>query len=198
MEIFAIFFIFCKLLMVELQDVLEKTGRPKEVLELGQISLKVRKKSKSTEETRLTEAMDNICEIILQYKIHAERPGSLYCCFCQGTSQNMNTQKNLMDKGAKVELGIPYELWDEPSVEVADLKRQCESMLEENEEVLENWYFHHQDESLDRFFCATHVLRDSDQGRNTLCVWKGNKGVKRSKEESEGENGRQTHDAGEL
>uniref|UniRef100_A0A8C1WRG3 Canopy FGF signaling regulator 4 n=1 Tax=Cyprinus carpio TaxID=7962 RepID=A0A8C1WRG3_CYPCA len=179
---------FCKLLMVELQDVLEKTGRPKEVLELGQISLKVRKKSKSTEETRLTEAMDNICEIILQYKIHVS--SSPY--------QNMNTQKNLMDKGAKVELGIPYELWDEPSVEVADLKRQCESMLEENEEVLENWYFHHQDESLDRFFCATHVLRDSDQGRNTLCVWKGNKGVKRSKEESEGENGRQTHDAGEL
>uniref|UniRef100_A0A8C2EFE8 Canopy FGF signaling regulator 4 n=1 Tax=Cyprinus carpio TaxID=7962 RepID=A0A8C2EFE8_CYPCA len=199
MEIFAIFFIcmfrlvlanqeerlpnkceVCKLLMVELQDVLEKTGRPKEVLELGQLSLKVRKKSKSTEETRLTEAMDNISKVL----------SSPY--------QNMNTQKNLMDKGAKVELGIPYELWDEPSVEVADLKRQCESMLEENEEFLENWYFHHQDESLDRFFCATHFLRDSDQGRNTLCVWKGNKGVKRSKEESEGENGRQTHDAGEL
>ncbi|KTG46660.1 hypothetical protein cypCar_00005446 [Cyprinus carpio] len=50
--------------------------------------------------------------------------GVEYCCFCRGTCQNMNIQKNLMDKGAKVELGIPYELWDEPSVEVADLKRQ--------------------------------------------------------------------------
>ncbi|KTG46672.1 hypothetical protein cypCar_00005445 [Cyprinus carpio] len=74
---------------------------------------------------------------------------------------------------------------------------KCESMLEENEEVLENWYFHHQDESLDRFFCATHVLRDSDQECLNK-VWKADKGVKRSKEESEGENGRQTHDTGDL
>ena len=28
-------------------------------------------------ETRLTEAVDNICERILQYSVHAERPGSL-------------------------------------------------------------------------------------------------------------------------
>jgi len=28
-------------------------------------------------ETRLTEAVDNICERILQYNVHAERPGSL-------------------------------------------------------------------------------------------------------------------------
>lgn len=31
----------------------------------------------STRETRLTEAVDNICEGILQYSVHAERPGSL-------------------------------------------------------------------------------------------------------------------------
>lgn len=43
-------------------------------------------------------------------------------------------------------------------------------MLEEYEEIVENWYFHHQEERLDRFFCATHVLSDSDQGRNTLCL----------------------------
>uniref|UniRef100_A0A671NK13 Protein canopy 4-like n=1 Tax=Sinocyclocheilus anshuiensis TaxID=1608454 RepID=A0A671NK13_9TELE len=117
--------------------------------------------------------------------------------YAKGTSQTMNTLKNLMDKGVKVELGIPYELWDEPSVEVADLKRQCESMLEEYEEVVENWYFHHQDERFDRFFCAAHVLRDSDQECLNE-VWKGDMGVKGSKEESEGENGRQNHDAGEL
>lgn len=46
------------------------------------------------------------------------------CCVCQGTSQTMNTLKNLVDKGVKVELGVPYELWDEPSVEVAEMKRQ--------------------------------------------------------------------------
>jgi len=42
---------------------------------------------------------------------------------------------------------------------------QCETMLEEHEEVVENWYFHRQEEKLEQFFCATHVLRDSDQGR---------------------------------
>lgn len=36
----------------------------------------------------------------------------------------MSTLKNLVNKGVKVELGVPFELWDEPSVEVADLKRQ--------------------------------------------------------------------------
>lgn len=43
-------------------------------------------------------------------------------------------------------------------------------MLEEYEEIVENWYFHHQEERLDRFFCATHVLSNSDQGRNTLSL----------------------------
>lgn len=41
-------------------------------------------------------------------------------------------------------------------------------MLEEHEEVVENWYFHHQDKRLERFFCEAHVLKDSDQGINTL------------------------------
>uniref|UniRef100_A0A673M6W7 Protein canopy 4-like n=1 Tax=Sinocyclocheilus rhinocerous TaxID=307959 RepID=A0A673M6W7_9TELE len=224
MEIFAIFFIcmfslvlkhkvssfhffiylllVCKLLTVELQDALEKTGRSKEVLELEEVldTGKCRRKIKyNTSETQLTEAMDNVCERILQYKIHAERPGSLR--YAKGTSQTMNTLKNLMDKGVKVELGIPYELWDEPSVEVADLKRQCESMLEEYEEVVENWNFHHQDERFDRFFCAAHPLFPSLILSLSEClneVWKGDMGVKGSKEESEGENGRQNHDAGEM
>ncbi|XP_051567371.1 protein canopy 4-like [Myxocyprinus asiaticus] len=188
----------CKLLTVELQDALEKTGRSKEVLELGEVldTGKRRRKIKyNTSETRLTEAMDNICERILQYRVHAERPGSLR--YAKGTSQTMSTLQNLVNKGVKVELGIPYELWDEPSVEVADMKRQCETMLEEYEEVVENWYFNHQDERLERFFCETHVLRNSDQE----CLkeaWKGDMGMKGSKEENEGEGRRQTHDTGEL
>ena len=36
----------------------------------------------------------------------------------------MTTLKNLVHKGVKVDLGLPYELWDEPSVEVSDLKKQ--------------------------------------------------------------------------
>lgn len=42
----------------------------------------------------------------------------------QGASQTMTTLKNLVHKGVKVELGLPFELWDEPSVEVSDMKKQ--------------------------------------------------------------------------
>lgn len=42
----------------------------------------------------------------------------------QGTSQTMSTLKNLVQKGVKVDLGMPLELWDEPSVEVTHMKKQ--------------------------------------------------------------------------
>ena len=45
-------------------------------------------------------------------------------CVMQGTSQTMATLKNLVHKGVKVDLGMPFELWDEPSVEVSDMKKQ--------------------------------------------------------------------------
>ncbi|TRY85560.1 hypothetical protein DNTS_017178 [Danionella cerebrum] len=178
-------FTVCKLLTVELQDALEKSGRSKEVLELGEVldtGKRRRKIRYNTSETRLTEAMDNICERILQYKVHAERPGSLR--YAKGTSQTMSTLKNLVEKGVKVELGVPYELWDEPSVEVSELKRQCETMLEEFEEVVERWYFHHQDERLEGFFCESHVLKDSDKECLNE-VWNDDKGMKGSEEARE-------------
>uniref|UniRef100_UPI00398EB500 protein canopy 4 n=1 Tax=Pristiophorus japonicus TaxID=55135 RepID=UPI00398EB500 len=166
----------CKFLTVELQTALDKTRRSKEVLELGEVldSGKRKKKIKyNTSETRLTDAMDNICERILQYSVHAERPGSLR--YAKGTSETMLTLKNLVNKGVKVELGIPFEMWDEPSAEVTDLKKQCENMLERYEEVVEDWYFHHQDLNLERFLCASHVLTKDDQDC-LLEVWKGRKG----------------------
>lgn len=97
----------CKLLTAELQDALDKTGRSKEVLEVGEVldtgkrrrKIKyntswVEKQNKAVfshrkasclpcfkvtecRETRLTEAIDDICERLLQYNVHAERPGSL-------------------------------------------------------------------------------------------------------------------------
>ncbi|XP_067117714.1 protein canopy 4 [Osmerus mordax] len=191
----------CKFLTVELQASLEKSGRSKEVLELGEVLDTGKRKRKikyNTSETRLTEAVDNICEGILQYSVHAERPGSLR--YAKGTSQTMSTLKNLVNKGVKVELGLPYELWDEPSVEVMDMKKQCETMLEQFEEVVDDWYFHHQEERLERFLCENYVLNDSEQD----ClkeVWKGDMGMKgaggEAKSEGGGDEGN-THDAGEL
>ncbi|KAM4611271.1 protein canopy 4 [Polymixia lowei] len=190
----------CKFLTVELQAALEKTGRSKEVLELGEVldTGKRRRKIKyNTSETRLTEAVDNICEGILQYNVHAERPGSLR--YAKGTSQTMTTLKNLVGKGVKVELGLPYELWDEPSVEVSDMKKQCETMLEQYEEVVEDWYFHHQDQRLERFLCETHVLKTAEQ-ECLKEVWKGDMGTKGSAEDttSNGVEEAKAHDAGEL
>ncbi|XP_008299379.1 protein canopy 4-like [Stegastes partitus] len=195
----------CKFLTVELQEALAKTGRSKEVLEVGEVldTGKRRRKIKyNTSETRLTEAVDNICERILQYSVHAERPGSLR--YAKGASQTMTTLKNLVHKGVKVDLGMPFELWDEPSVEVSDMKKQCETMLEEFEEVVEDWYFHHQDQRLENFLCENHVLQTSEQ-ECLKEVWKADMGRKggaeeaTGKEEEEAKTKEQTaHDAGEL
>eukprot|EP00066_Takifugu_rubripes_P003976 XP_003966977.1 PREDICTED: protein canopy homolog 4 [Takifugu rubripes] len=163
----------CKFLTVELQDALEKTGRSKEVLEVGEVldTGKRRRKIKyNTSETRLTEAVDDICQRVLQYNVHAERPGSLR--YAKGASQTMTTLRNLVHKGVKVELGLPYELWDEPSLEVTHMKKQCETMLEQFEEVVEDWYFHHQDQRLENFLCQNHVLETSEQ-ECLKEVWKG-------------------------
>ncbi|XP_053716483.1 protein canopy 4 [Synchiropus splendidus] len=191
----------CKFLTVELQEVLEKTGRSKEVLEVGEVLDTGKRKKKikyNTSETRLTEAVDGLCERILQYSVHAERPGSLR--YAKGSSQTMTTLKNLVHKGVKVDLGIPLEMWDEPSVEVADMKKQCERMLEEYEEIVEDWYFHNQDQRLENFLCEKHVLSSSD--RECLKeVWKGDPGANGGTEEA-GVKGQakeeKAHDAGEL
>ncbi|KAF1380641.1 hypothetical protein PFLUV_G00165990 [Perca fluviatilis] len=191
----------CKFLSVELQDALEKTGRSKEVLEVGEVLDTGKRKRKikyNTSETRLTEAVDNICERILQYNVHAERPGSLR--YAKGASQTMTTLKNLVHKGVKVDLGLPYELWDEPSVEVSHMKKQCETMLEQYEEVVEDWYFHHQDKRLENFLCENHVLKTSEQE----CIkeaLKGDMGTKGGAKEAEGDSTEEEgtrHDAGEL
>ncbi|MEQ2239112.1 Protein canopy 4, partial [Ilyodon furcidens] len=115
-----------------------------------------------------------------------------------GSSQTMTTLKNLVNKGVKVDLGMPYELWDEPSAEVTNMKKQCETMLELYEEVVEDWYFHHQDQRLESFLCENHVLKTSE--RECLKeVWKGDMGDEGGAEEATvAEKERTTHDAGEL
>ena len=45
----------------------------------------------------------------------------------QGMSETFETLHNLVHKGVKVVMDIPYELWNETSAEVADLKKQVPS-----------------------------------------------------------------------
>lgn len=46
----------------------------------------------------------------------------------QGMSETFETLHNLVHKGVKVVMDIPYELWNETSAEVADLKKQVQAL----------------------------------------------------------------------
>ncbi|XP_052860214.1 protein canopy homolog 4 [Anopheles cruzii] len=154
----------CKILATELQARLTETGRSHDVIELG-YSVDDVKPKKRTEyrrsELRLLDTLENVCERILQYNIHKERKDSTR--FAKGMSQTFQTLHGLVDKGVKVDLGIPYELWDKPSAEITQMKTQCETLLEGYEDVIERWYFEKQDEKpLIEYLCGDHVLRDGN------------------------------------
>lgn len=112
---------------------------------------------------RLIESTENVCDKVLEYNIHKERKDSTR--FAKGMSQTFGTLHGLVNKGVKVELGIPYELWDKPSAEITQLKTQCETLLERHEDDIEDWYFNHQENNkLIDFLCRDKVLakRDSE------------------------------------
>lgn len=63
-----------------------------------------------------------------------------------------------------MELGMPYELWDKPSAEITNMKTQCETLLEDFESDIEEWYFHHQeDDSLQNYLCRNRVLTNGNK-----------------------------------
>ncbi|XP_053600763.1 protein canopy homolog 3 [Plodia interpunctella] len=154
----------CKILATELQGRLEETGKVHDVIEIGYSLDDIRPKKKTKyqkSELRLIESLDGVCDKILQYNIHKERQDSTR--FSKGMSQTFKTLHGLVDKGVKVDLGIPYELWDKPSAEITHMKTQCESLLEENEEAVENWYWNHQGEvDLKDHLCTKHALQGTD------------------------------------
>ncbi|XP_004530543.1 protein canopy 4 [Ceratitis capitata] len=155
----------CKILATELQERLKETGKSHDVIEMG-YSLDDVKPKKRTEyrrsELRLLESLENVCERVLEYNLHKERKDSTR--FAKGMSQTFKTLHGLVDKGVKVDLGIPYELWDKPPVEVTQMKTQCENMAENYEDVISDWYFNHQDEkSLISYLCEDTVLAQDER-----------------------------------
>jgi len=177
----------CKILAVELQNRLEETGKSHDILETGYSVDDVKPKKKKEykkSELRLIESLDGVCDKILEYNIHKERDDSTR--FAKGMSQTFQTLHGLVDKGVQVELGIPYELWDKPSVEITHMKSQCETLIEENESDIEEWYFQHQEggEPLKTFLCEKIVLK----GKDTKCLteqFKGDTGDKAPKSKKE-------------
>ncbi|XP_011172828.1 protein canopy 4 [Solenopsis invicta] len=158
----------CKVLATELEARLDETGKTRDVLEFGysvdDVAPKKKKEYKKSE-LRLLESMEDVCERILEYNIHKERTDSTR--FAKGMSQTFKTLHGLVDRGVKVDLGIPYELWDKPSVEITTLKSQCEDLLENHEVDIENWYHNHQGQiSLIRYLCSERALK----GQNDSCL----------------------------
>ncbi|KAK0170386.1 hypothetical protein PV328_010954 [Microctonus aethiopoides] len=154
----------CKVVATELESRLDETGKSHDVLEIGysvdDVAPKKKKEYKKSE-LRLIESLENVCERILEYNIHKEREDSTR--FAKGMSQTFKTLHGLKNKGVKVELGIPYELWDKPSAEITNLKTQCENLLEDHESDVEDWYYNHQGKvSLKRYLCSERALSDQD------------------------------------
>uniref|UniRef100_A0A182SHT0 DUF3456 domain-containing protein n=1 Tax=Anopheles maculatus TaxID=74869 RepID=A0A182SHT0_9DIPT len=172
----------CKILATELQDRLSETGRSHDVIEIG-YSVDDVKPKKRTEyrrsELRLLETLENVCERILQYNIHKERKDSTR--FAKGMSQTFQTLHGLVDKGVKVDLGIPYELWDKPSAEITQMKTQCETLIEGYEDVIEKWYFEKQDQKpLIEYLCVDHVLKN----KNHQCLYEQLEDAKKKQQEA--------------
>lgn len=134
-------------------------------------------------ELRFIESLENVCDRVLDYNVHKERKDSTR--FAKGMSQTFKTLHGLVDKGVKVDLGIPLELWDKPSAEVTKLKSQCETLLERYEGDVEKWYNEYQEKGvpLIKYLCEDIVLG----GRDAKCLYEQAKGDN-GKEEIEQKN----------
>ncbi|VDK73331.1 unnamed protein product [Litomosoides sigmodontis] len=113
-------------------------------------------------ELKFVEALEGTCERMLQYKVHKEK--SDISRFAKEESSTMKALNELRSKGVKVELGMPYEMWDTPSVEVVTLKQNCETLLERYENDLEQWYYIQNRPLLEEYLCKRRVLKRMERG----------------------------------
>ncbi|KAI1291887.1 Protein canopy -like protein 3 [Halotydeus destructor] len=152
----------CKYTAIELADKLEETGKTDDVVETGYhyIDTSRKKKKYKFSELRLVESMEGVCDRLLQYNMHKERTDSSR--FAKGMSQTFQTLHGLVNKGVKVDLGIPEQLWDKPSAEISHLKTQCEHLIEKYEDDIENWYFQSQEKPLYEYLCVDRALKNGD------------------------------------
>jgi len=128
----------CKLVTKEVNERLESSSSS-DVIETGyNLDAKKKKTAYNKSELRLLEVLEEVCEGMSQYRVHKERTDSTR--WAKMMSQTFKTLHGLVNKGVKVELGIPYELWDDPSAEVSQLKTQCEQFVEAQEEAIAEWY----------------------------------------------------------
>ncbi|XP_075890304.1 protein canopy homolog 3 [Nelusetta ayraudi] len=153
----------CKFVSIEMKSAFDETGKTKEVIgrNYGFIDNKGAPPIKyAKSDLRFIEVVENVCQRLLEYNLHKERSGSNR--FAKGMSETFSTLHGLVNKGVNVVMDIPFELWNETSAEVADLKKQCDVLIEQYEEVIEDWYKGSQEEDLTTYLCAKHVLKGQD------------------------------------
>ncbi|CAG5929420.1 unnamed protein product [Menidia menidia] len=154
----------CKFVSIEMKSSFQETGKTKAVIDRtynfidGKGAPPVQYVKS---DLRFIEVVENVCQRLLEYNLHKERTGSNR--FAKGMSETFSTLHGLVNKGVNVVMDIPYELWNETSAEVADLKKQCDVMIEQYEEVIEDWYKGNQEEDLTTYLCEKHVLKGQDQ-----------------------------------
>ncbi|XP_068574316.1 protein canopy homolog 3 [Cebidichthys violaceus] len=154
----------CKFVSIEMKSAFDETGKTKEVIgrnyrfidSKGAPPIKYVKS-----DLRFIEVIENVCQRLLTYNLHKERSGSNR--FAKGMSETFSTLHGLVNKGVNVVMDIPFELWNETSAEVADLKKQCDVMIEKYEDVIEDWYKGNQEEDLTTYLCEKHVLKGQDR-----------------------------------
>lgn len=188
----------CKHLVQELQDELERSGKSKEVFRIGQIFQEQHKEvNYQYSEVRLNEALENACSNVLDYKVHKDKVKALR--YEKKESVTFNTLKGLKNRGVKVELGFPYEMWDTPDAEVTRLKSRCELMVETYEDDLTQWYWHHQKENLTNWLCIERVLDPGEEEcfNETEAEKKDDQKDSEGKEEKEKEDEVKNNDANE-
>nr|XP_020465784.1 protein canopy homolog 3 [Monopterus albus] len=157
----------CKFVSIELKSAFDETGKTKEVIDTKYsfIDGKGAQPTKYVKsDLRFIEVVENVCKRLLEYSLHKERAGSNR--FAKGMSETFSTLHGLVNKGVNVVMDIPYELWNETSAEVADLKKQCDVLVERYETEIEKWYRGSQEEDLTMYLCEKHVLK----GEDTACL----------------------------
>ncbi|KFD55267.1 hypothetical protein M514_03908, partial [Trichuris suis] len=147
----------CKVVVAELEMRLLETGKSLDTTYAGRGKTKKYRDS----DLRLLETLENLCERVIEYSVHKEYKDSRR--FAKRQSNTMKTLRGLVEKGVQVDLGIPYELWDWPSVEVTRMKMDCEGMIENHESAIEEWYHKHQDVPLIKYLCEQRVLLPNEQ-----------------------------------
>jgi len=178
----------CRILAFELNEQLLKTDKKETILIGhgldGDSGKRVRKIDFQKSETRLVGVLEKVCSDIEKYQIHAEHKRGVMR-YRKHISETMSTLEALRMKGVKVELGIPEDLWNSTSAETSKLKRQCDKLLEEAEDIIEEWYFGDEKPDILDYLCRKRLLKDdTDKGcLDEFPEWDPNKQPTKSVEE---------------